>query len=190
MGQCRMPSDGADSRARQGLGRSSDRPFFIMIPEFLSHLKTHQGLPVPFMQAVFDGMPDFRVVDPKKVIQCAEEKVCAICGQRLGEKCYFICGERSKASHLFTDPPMHNECAVFAAETCPFLGGRKLEYSDRPMRNAAKVHEMVSTVRPAQMFILTAYTKKTRLVMHGDSVSIQAENWIGERIVDLQMDRQ
>src|SRR5207247_3043228 len=105
-GQCRVPSDGADSRARQGLGRSSDRPFFIMIPEFLSHLKTHQGLPVPFMQAVFDGMPDFRAVDPKKVIQCAEEKVCAICGRRLGEKCYFICGERSKASHLFTDPPM------------------------------------------------------------------------------------
>jgi len=39
------------------------------------------------------------------------------------------------------------------------------------------------------MFMLTAYTKKTRLVRHGDSVLIQAGNWIGERILDLQMDR-
>ncbi len=56
-----------------------------MIPEFLSHLRTHHGLPVPFMQAVFDGVPDFRAVDPEKVIKCVEEKLCAICGRRLGE---------------------------------------------------------------------------------------------------------
>ena len=104
----------------------------IEIPDFLSHLPVHRGLPVPFSQAWFDGKPDFRTVDPNKTIQCVQEKLCAICGRQLGERSYFIGGEQSKASHLFTDPPQHKECAEFAAETCPFVSGKKLEYSDRP----------------------------------------------------------
>jgi hypothetical protein len=156
----------------------------ISIPEFLSHLPVHQGLPVPFMQAWFDGKPDFRAVDPVKTIQCVQERLCAICGRRLGEKSYFICGERSRESGLFTDPPMHKQCSEYAAETCPFVSGRKLDYSDRPVNaSMAKVHEMVSTVRPATMFILTAWTKKTRLVRSGDSVLIHAGNWIGQKLI-------
>jgi hypothetical protein len=37
-----------------------------MIPEFLSHLKTYGGYPVPFTQLWIDGKPDFRAVDPTK----------------------------------------------------------------------------------------------------------------------------
>jgi hypothetical protein len=152
------------------------------ILDFLSHLPVHRGLPVPFSQAWFDGKPDFRTVDPNKTIQCVQEELCAICGRRLGERSYFICGPLSKKSRLFTDPPMHKQCAEFAAETCPFVSGKKLEYSDRPANpQTVKVQEMVSTERPAQMFILAAWTKKTQLVRHDESVLIQAGPWIGRK---------
>ena len=152
------------------------------IPDFLTHLPTHHGLPVPFSQAWLNGKPDFRTLDPDKTIHSVLKTLCAICGRRLGERSYFIGGERSKASHLFTDPPMHKDCAEFATQTCPFVSGKKLDYSDRPTNpQTTKVQEMVSTQRPAQMFILSAWTKKTRLARSGDSVLIQAGSWIGEQ---------
>jgi len=77
---------------------------------------------------------------------------------------------------------MHKQCAEFAAQTCPFVSGKKLDYSDRPVNpQTVEVLEMVSTQRPAQMFILVAWTKKTRLARSGDSVLIQAGSWVGER---------
>jgi hypothetical protein len=159
----------------------------VTIPEFLSHLKTHRGLPVPFTQAIFDGMPDFRTADPEKVAQCVQDKLCAICGRRLGEKSYFICGALSKVSRLFTDPPMHKQCAEFAAQMCPFISGKKSEYSHRPVNpNAGKVHEMVATVRPPTMYIPTVWTKKTRLVRTADSVLIQAGSWIGQKVIEAR----
>jgi hypothetical protein len=57
----------------------------IALPDFLSHLPTCNGLPVPFTQAIIDGVPDFRATDPETVLRCTTEKLCAICGRRLGE---------------------------------------------------------------------------------------------------------
>jgi hypothetical protein len=76
------------------------------ISKFLSHLKTHNGYPVPFTQVWIDGKPDFRAVDPAKTMRCVQEKLCAICGRRLGEKSRFIGGPLSKNNRLFTDPPI------------------------------------------------------------------------------------
>jgi hypothetical protein len=154
------------------------------IPKFLSHLKTHNGYPVPFTQVWIDGKPDFRAVDPAKTMRCVQEKLCAVCGRRLGEKSRFIGGPLSKNNRLFTDPPMHRQCAEFASQTCPFVSGKKLDYSDRPLNAAmVKVHEMVSTERPATMYLLTAWTKKTQLVRHSGSVFIQAGPWIGTQVL-------
>jgi len=155
-----------------------------MIPAFLSHLKTYSGYPVPFTQAWINGKPDFRAVDPAMTIQCAQDKLCAICGRRLGEKSCFIGGPLSKTNRLFTDPPMHKQCAEFAAHTCPFVSGKKLDYSDRPVNpKMVKVQEMVSTQRPATMYLLTARTMKTTLVRRTGGVIIQAGPWIGTRVI-------
>jgi hypothetical protein len=155
-----------------------------MIPDFLSHLKTFNGLPVPFTQVWIDGKPDFRAVDPAKTMQCVQEKLCAICGRRLGKKSCFIGGPLSKNNRLFTDPPMHRQCAEVAAHTCPFVSGKKLDYSDRPLNPAmVKVQEMVSTERLATMYILTAWTKKTTLVRHNGSVFIRAGSGIGTQVI-------
>jgi len=75
----------------------------VDIPKFLSHLKTYGGYPVPFVQMWIDGKPDFRVIDPEKVARCVNEKLCAICGVRLGEFSFFIGGDLCQANHLTID---------------------------------------------------------------------------------------
>jgi hypothetical protein len=154
------------------------------VPAFLAHLPTHAGLPVPFTQAWIDSKPDFRAVDPSKVIRCVDEKLCAICGRRLGELCYFIGGPRSRDNHLFSDPAMHQQCAAFASRACPFLSGKTETYSDREI-DATKmaVIAAVHAVRPEEMYILKCRTKKMRLVRMDDAAVIQAGSWLGQRAI-------
>src|SRR5258708_29133017 len=78
----------------------------LKIPKFLAHLKTYGGYPVPFTQLWALGKPDFRAVDMEHCARCLRDKLCAICGRRLGEYCYFIGGPLSKKKPLFLDPAM------------------------------------------------------------------------------------
>src|SRR6266481_4722710 len=58
---------------------------------------------------------------------------------------------------------MHKECAEFASQTCPFLSGQKLEYSNRPGEHKdAIVITVEMAPRPDTMFIMRTYTKKVR----------------------------
>ncbi len=140
----------------------------IEIPKFLSHLKQYGGYPVPFVQMWIDGKPDFRVIDPEKSTQCVNDKLCAICGIHLGEFCWFIGGSLC----------MHEHCAEFASRTCPFVSGRKEEYSKRPVdESVTTIVEMASSVRPEKMFIFKTRTKTIREVSVNDATFIQAGTW-------------
>jgi hypothetical protein len=96
----------------------------LKVPEFLAHLPLWQGKPVPFTIHWFDGVPDFRVTDHDKVRTCVMDRVCAICGKNLGEYGWFIGGPLSLVENsMFIDPAMHQKCARFAIQACPFLNG-------------------------------------------------------------------
>lgn len=53
----------------------------LTIPEFLSHLKTWGGYPVPFTTMWMGDKPDFRVTDEARRLECINERLCAICGR-------------------------------------------------------------------------------------------------------------
>jgi len=159
----------------------------IEIPAFLSHLKMYGGYPVPFFQMYIDGKPDFRVVDPEKTLRCIKESLCAICGVKLGEFCYFIGGDLCKDNHLFADPPMHEQCAEFASKICPFVSGNRQEYSSRPVDpTVIRTEEMASAVRPKQMYILRTRTKKVGFVNVNGSRLIQS--WIWSRVKEIPVE--
>jgi hypothetical protein len=153
----------------------------IEIPQFLSHLPTYRGYPAAFFQLWSDGVPDFRAIDTDKWAQCLKEKLCGICGKRLGEFCYFIGGPLSRDNKLFTDPPMHQDCAEFASRTCPFLSGKKLEYSDKPVEHDnAVILTAPMAPRPDRMFIMRTRTAKIRGVKANGSYLIQVTGpWLG-----------
>jgi hypothetical protein len=157
----------------------------IEIPKFLSHLETYGGYPVPFVAKWIDGKPDFRVVDPEKIERCVNEKLCAICGVRLGEFCWFIGGELCKANGLFVDPAMHEHCTEFSTRACAFLSGKKPEYSNRPVdETVVRVEHMAVATRPKQMYLFKSRTKKFRFVQLDGSVFIQSGPW--SRVTELE----
>lgn len=133
------------------------------IPKFLKHLKVFASLPVPFFVKRFKETPDFRVVDPENAALCLQKHLCGICGRKLGLYCYFIGGPKSKQSRLFADVPMHQECARYSMQACPFLRGDKT-YSSRPIPEGVQDSGIMDTSgRPETMFILRAKTKAVAL---------------------------
>jgi hypothetical protein len=111
--------------------------------------------------------------------RCLRDKLCAICGRRLGEYCYFIGGPLSKKNRLFVDPAMHKHCAEFASKVCPFVSGQKQECSTQPInKNVARIEEMVSVVRPEVMYILKTRTEKFKPTRGNGRLMIQAGRWL------------
>jgi hypothetical protein len=131
------------------------------IPIFLSHLKIYNGFPVPFIQLWAGSKPDFRAVNIEHCARCLRDKLCAICGRRLGEYCYFIGGPLSKKDRLFVDPAMHKHCAEFTFKVCPFVYDQRPEYP----------------TRPEVMYILKTRAERPKLVRVNGRLMIHAGPW-------------
>jgi|TARA_Y100001934_G_C12387159_1_gene797226 hypothetical protein len=113
--------------------------------------KDDRGYPVPFFASVIGGKPDFRVIDPVKWRECVEQHRCSICGKGLGKRIAFVGGPRSIENRLFTDAPMHPECATYALQACPFMAAPKFGYHGDVAAVAAgeaKTISAVTTQRP------------------------------------------
>jgi hypothetical protein len=80
-----------------------------------------RGYPVPFFVAWVNGEPDFRVMDERKWSRCVRERLCWICGGRLGAHGAFVIGPMCSINRTSAEPPAHLDCATFAAQACPFL---------------------------------------------------------------------
>lgn len=98
-------------------------PFNVPMPAAIAALpKTEQGYPVPFINFVSEkGIPDLRVTDAMKVLRAVQEKLCGICGQKLGYWVVFVGGSVSIENRAFSDPAMHEECVRYAIQVCPYL---------------------------------------------------------------------
>jgi hypothetical protein len=149
----------------------------------LSSPEDIRRIPGPLHPIVAHWHADFRAVDSEHCARCLRDKLCAICGRRLGEYCYFIGGPLSKKNRLFVGPAMHKQCAEFASQTCPFLSGQKLEYSNRPAEHKdALLTKVPMALRPDTMFIMRTYTKKIRAVTVDGKAMIQAGQWNGVNV--------
>lgn len=150
------------------------------IPQFLEHLPTYHGMPVPFTFMWIEGKPEFTILDPRKVTLCISNKLCAICGLALGEFAYFIGGPLCKQNRLFTDPPMHEECAEFSAKICPFLNGNVKSYTSR--EHSIPIKELhMETKRPEIMFIMQAKASTVAVTRLGSDHFITAHPWLSWR---------
>jgi hypothetical protein len=85
------------------------------------------------------------------------QRLCGICGERIVGDLFFIAGEKSIESGLFFDPAMHEECAKYSFQVCPFLAGKKGYAAKIPKPDedvTLRIDSAVSTERPARMGIL------------------------------------
>lgn len=98
-----------------------------LMPEIPARLKDRplfRGMPVPFTTFVGEGgVPDFKITDITKWFACVNlrDPLCSICGQALEHWAWYIGGPQQLKDQVYFDPAMHEECARYAAATCPFI---------------------------------------------------------------------
>lgn len=113
-----------------------ESPVKVPIPKRIAKLPVDErGYPVPFFVGYDDrGLPDFRMMDARKLRRAVVDRLCWICGEPLGRYLAFAIGPMCALNRNNAEPPMHKECAEFSVKTCPFLinPGQK--------RNPRKVH--------------------------------------------------
>ena len=101
------------------------------IPDFLSHLRVYKGLPVPFFTAVGpDGTPDFRAHSPERHSRAIRTGLCGICGKKLAYWKFVVVGPNELRMAVTYMPALHEECARYALEVCPFLAMQEREMGD------------------------------------------------------------
>jgi hypothetical protein len=85
-----------------------------------------RGYPVPWFVAWVNGKPEFRAMDGKKYIAAIKQKLCWVCGQRLGVNMCFVAGPMCGINRTSSEPPSHLECARWSAMYCPFLSNPRM----------------------------------------------------------------
>ncbi len=113
-----------------------------------------RGLPIPYVNLIENGRPDFSVLDSRRVHQAAAERLCGICGEPLGYWITFLGGPQSVSSRAFLDPPMHEPCAYTALRLCPFLVRRDMKRRRTAATNAGTPYGFTEA-RPEAYLIYT-----------------------------------
>lgn len=95
------------------------------IPQRLLSLPIQNGFPVPWFVAEINGSYDFRVIDERKFKPAIKQKLCWICGQKLGAYLAFPIGPMCTINRTISEPPSHRDCAEWSIKACPFLAQRQ-----------------------------------------------------------------
>lgn len=91
-------------------------------PRLATQPTDERGYPVPWFVAWVNGAPDFRFIDPAKVVRAVRKRLCFTCGFPLvGASCTFVVGPMCAVNRISAEPPSHRDCAEFAVRACPFL---------------------------------------------------------------------
>lgn len=106
----------------------------VPVPPRIAKLPVdHRGYPVPYFVTWVNGVPDFRVITPQKIVQAVKHQHCWICGEKLGTYKAFVIGPMCAINRVSGEPPSHKECALFAAKVCPFLTRPKMKRNERDL---------------------------------------------------------
>lgn len=80
-----------------------------------------RGFPVPWFVSFINGKWDFVNLNPRKIIEAYNRKICWLCGEPLGQYKAFAIGPMCSINRVSSEPPAHADCAEYAVRACPFL---------------------------------------------------------------------
>jgi hypothetical protein len=92
--------------------------------------RDHRGFVVPRFVRWIDGVPDFRITDTAFFVRAIKERLCWLCGRKLGRHLAFVIGPMCALTRTTSEPPSHLECARYAVQVCPFLSRPKMRRND------------------------------------------------------------
>jgi hypothetical protein len=82
---------------------------------------SERGFPVPWFVSFIGGKWDFVNLDPRKIVEAYNKKLCWLCGEPLGQFKAFVIGPMCSVNRVSSEPPAHKECSEYAVKACPFL---------------------------------------------------------------------
>jgi hypothetical protein len=176
----------------------------VPIPPRMQQLpRDPRGYPIPATVLVTAGRPHFTINDEATRQRLISEDRCPICGQRINGVRWFVGGPLS-AFHLrgrYIDPPMHDECAHYALQVCPYLAApnysgrldaRTLSADDRmpvlidPTMIPERPQLFVAVLALKQRFTVIPKTKHV-LYIAPKRPYLRVEYWRhGERVDDAE----
>ena len=95
--------------------------------------RDERGYPVLAITPWRDGVPDFAVTSPARILVCAVERRCSICGLSMPRRPFWRVVAADEAVAIAADPaafanaaptvepPGHRLCMLYAAVVCPWL---------------------------------------------------------------------
>lgn len=104
-----------------------------MPPGIAARPRDDRGYPVLAITPWTNGRPDFAVTSPSRILVCAVERRCSICGCGLGRGSVWRVLAADEAAAVLADPdgienaaptvepPGHRSCMLYAAVVCPWL---------------------------------------------------------------------
>lgn len=100
-----------------------------------------RGYVVPWFVAWIDGKPEFRAMDQAKFIRAIKQKLCWVCGEKLGVNLCFVAGPMCGVNRTSSEPPCHLECGRWSARNCPFLSNPRMVRREDETINNGKLQE-------------------------------------------------
>jgi hypothetical protein len=106
----------------------------IAMPDRMKRLPlSATGFPVPWFVDFQNGVPDFRVIKRGAVADAYHLKKCWICGQPLGRVGAMTLGLMCAINRVVSEPASHRDCAVYAAQACPFLANPRMRRNEKDL---------------------------------------------------------
>jgi hypothetical protein len=150
------------------------------VPARLRSRPLFRGLPIPYTTFIApDGTPDFKITNLIAWMECTRKKLCSVCGQDLDYWVWYIGSPDQVKDQIFFDPAMHEECARYAADVCPFIAYRtgyaqnvKEPEGGKILAHAAADFE----INPGEMCLSKHRRDKLEVGMHGQRhfIAVQA----------------
>jgi hypothetical protein len=133
-----------------------------IMPDRIAKLPTDaKGRPVPwFVHWNEDGTPDFRILGSGKVVTAYRDKLCWICGQKLGVHVSFVVGPMCAVNAISGEPPSHLDCAIYAAQACPFMTTPKMHRRERDLPEGVTFHADHIARNPGATLVWTTKSYK------------------------------
>lgn len=101
-------------------------PRFDDLPARMRKLPVDKrGFPVPWFVPWVDGQAIFPAMDARKRNLAWRDRLCWVCGERIGRVQAFVIGPMCAVNRTSSEPPSHLECARFSARRCPFLARKR-----------------------------------------------------------------
>lgn len=136
--------------------------------------RDERGYPIPWDVPIVDGVPQFRETDPNRTLATIAGKLCGLCGV-LMERIALIGGPIAVDLGLFTEPPMHPDCARYALKVCPFLVVKNARYSGAPFRPETELVEGIGEEHPEVFGLVVAEGFKLVMIPDKAEAAFQPE---------------